>query len=141
MSKINKIIALSVAGLLFSGYLSGVKMFSHTCALDTGCSYFLGYPTCYYGFGFFAIIFIVALGNKFCVWGGQKMKTARIHTLRTITFAGILFSLFFSIKEILIMFEKHIVYGTLILPTCFYGLIVYVIVFFLSLKLKTADDK
>ena len=132
----NKILALSIAGILFSGYLSGVKLFSHTCAIDTGCSYFLGYPTCYYGFGFFALIFLVALANRFCNWGGRTMAIARIHALRTITVAGILFSLYFSTIEIARMFTEKMIYGALIMPTCFYGLIVYLAVFYFSFALR-----
>ena len=131
---INKIIFLSFLGVLFSGYLSAVKLFSKTCAIDTGCSYFLGYPTCYFGFAGFVLILISALANKYCNWGGKTMKTARLHFLRTISFAGLAFSLYFSGVEIAKMINEKITYGALILPTCFYGMILFAIVFVLSFK-------
>ena len=129
------ILYLAVAGVLFSGYLSAVKLFSQTCAIDRGCSYFLGYPTCYYGFGFFVLILLSALAVRFCHWGGQRMYTARLHFLRTVTALGILFSLYFSAIEIYAMVVGRFVYGAFILPTCFYGLLVYLAVFYLSWRI------
>ncbi len=140
MKKIDSIILLAILGTLFSGYLSAVKLFSKTCAIDTGCSYFLDYPTCYYGFAIFALIFLSALANKFCSWGGQKMATARLHALRTFAGAGIIFSTYFSTVEIWQMISKKMVYGALIMPTCFYGLIFYIWVFALSLKYKAVRN-
>ena len=140
MNTLNKILVLSIAGLLFSGYLSAVKLFSHTCAIDTGCSYFLGYPTCYYGFGFFVLIFLATLANTFCSWGGKKMKTARLHALRAFAGAGILFSVYFSVIEIWKMITDKIVYGALIMPTCFYGLIVYILVFYFAFKIRNENS-
>ena len=125
--------------MLFSGYLSAVKLFSQTCAIDSGCSYFLGYPTCYYGFAFFALIFILTLANKFCSWGGEKLAVARLHALRAVSALGIAFSLYFSVVEIWKMISEKMVYGALILPTCFYGLIVYIWVFVLAMKLRSSQ--
>lgn len=143
--RIDQIMILAIAGVLFSGYLSAVKFFSQTCAIDTGCSYFLGYPTCYYGFVFFVLILLAALANKFCSWGGKTMATARLHALRTFAGIGIIFSLYFSAIEIWRMISERMVYGVLIMPTCFYGLIVYVWVFVLAMKLnsskKTEEEK
>ncbi len=136
MTKINKIIILAIAGVLFSGYLSAVKLFSQTCAIDTGCSYFLGYPTCYYGFSIFTLILIAALANKFCKWGGKKMQVARLHALRSFAAVGIVFSAYFSFIEIGQMISKKMVYGALIMPTCFYGLIFYIWVMLLAMKIK-----
>ncbi len=133
---IDKIILLAIAGVLFSGYLSAVKLFAKTCAIDTGCSYFLGYPTCYYGFAFFVVILLSALASKFCSWGGKTMRTARLHLLRTTAGIGIIFSVYFSAIEIWKMISEKMVYGALIMPTCFYGLIVYIWVFVLAMKYK-----
>ncbi len=139
MSKINQIIVLAIGGLLFSGYLSAVKLFSHSCAIDSGCSYFLGYPTCYYGFGFFVLIFILALSNKFRCFGGKVMNTARLHALRTVVSAAIIFSGYFSFVEIKEMFTQQVVYGALIMPTCFYGLIFYIWILVLAFKLQAEE--
>ncbi len=139
MNTLNKILILSIAGMLFSGYLSAVKLFSQTCAIDSGCSYFLGYPTCYYGFAFFVLIFILTLANKFCSWGGEKLAVARLNALRAVSALGIAFSLYFSVVEIWKMISEKMVYGALILPTCFYGLIVYIWVFVLAMKLRSGQ--
>ena len=136
----NYIIYLSVAGVLFSGYLSAVKLFSQTCAIDSGCSYFLGYPTCYFGFGFFALLLILSLSNRFCSWGGQKINTARVHALRTVATLGIVFSAYFSAIEIYAMFKEKMVYGALILPTCFYGLLVYIAILYLAFKISPTKN-
>jgi hypothetical protein len=53
------LLALASAGLLFSGYLSAVNLFSGTCAFNETCPYFLGYPACWYGFAMYLIIFLV----------------------------------------------------------------------------------
>lgn len=56
------ILVLSVAGVLFSGYLSFQELFLKNCTL--GCSNtenILGLPTCFYGFIMFSMIFLTAL--------------------------------------------------------------------------------
>jgi len=50
-------VILTLAGVLFSGYLSGTKLLSGTCAFNESCPIFLGYPACYYGFVMFATMF------------------------------------------------------------------------------------
>jgi hypothetical protein len=51
---------LTAAGVLFSGYLSTVRMHSGICAFDEPCPSFLGHPACYTGFTLFATLFIVS---------------------------------------------------------------------------------
>ena len=57
--RVRLLLALSIAGLLFSGYLSSYRFFSDTCAFNEPCPYFLGYPACYYGFAMFLIMTLV----------------------------------------------------------------------------------
>ena len=52
---------LSLLGVLFSGYLSGIKFFTSTCAFNESCPIFLGLPACYFGFALFLILFITSL--------------------------------------------------------------------------------
>lgn len=54
------IFVLSIAGLLFSGYLSYSELFKKTCALGS-CISVSGIPACVYGFFMYLIIFILAL--------------------------------------------------------------------------------
>ncbi len=54
------ILIISIAGLLFSGYLSYSELFNATCPFG-GCSNLLGLPTCVYGFVMYLAVFIITL--------------------------------------------------------------------------------
>lgn len=54
------ILIISIAGMLFSGYLSYGELFKKSCYLG-GCSMVAGYPACVYGFVMYLIVFIIAL--------------------------------------------------------------------------------
>lgn len=114
-------LGLSILGTAFSGYLSSVKLFSTNCVLSEGCSYFLGYPTCYYGFVFFFILLILTymarVGNR------PRVLTAVVW----VAVIASIFSGYFSFVEISQMFSVGKVYS-LILPSCTYGLLMYMIV-------------
>ncbi len=64
------ILIISVAGLLFSGYLSYGELVQKACPVGLpaqagGCSNVLGAPACVYGFIMYLIVFIVsAIGLK-----------------------------------------------------------------------------
>ena len=116
---------ISLCGVLFAGYLAGVKVFNKECALDTSCSYFLGLPTCVYGFVMFTILLIassVLLFKK-----GAKCQVRLLKIIFIIAIIGSCFSLYFAAVEIM-----GGVTSALILPTCAYGLIAYVIIFGVS---------
>lgn len=114
----------SIAGLLFSGFLTFQKAFSGTCSLREGCTYIYGYPSCLYGFALFLLLTIFSS----MALSGKKMRDY----IMTTTVVGILFALYSSIKELSISITG---YG-LILPSCVYGLIIYIIVFICALRLK-----
>lgn len=57
------ILGVSIAGLLFSGYLSYGELFARVCPLGGGCSYVLGAPSCVYGFIMYAAVFGVSLAG------------------------------------------------------------------------------
>jgi uncharacterized membrane protein len=58
------ILILSIAGLLFSGYLSYSELFKGTCSLGT-CTPVSGVPACVYGFFmYFAVLIVALLGLK-----------------------------------------------------------------------------
>jgi len=119
---------LGLAGFLFSGYMSAVKLFTSTCAFNTPCPYFLGHPACFYGFGMFLVIFVSAILGLLKIISEKNMS----NIVATISTLGILFSGYFTIPEI----EKFIAHlntgATLNLPTCAFGLIFYVIIFIVS---------
>jgi hypothetical protein len=123
-----KIFFLSLAGVLFSGYLSAIKLFSNTCALNEPCPYFWGYPACWYGFGMFLVLFICSI----IVWAKPKAHWANL--LRDIIAAcGIVFAGYFTLPEISKLLDGGSWY-TLGLPTCAYGLIFYILIFIFSIK-------
>lgn len=118
------ILVLSIGGILFSGYLSANKLFSGTCAFNETCPYFLGYPACFYGFGFFLILLSTSILG---VLGKIQEKTA-INTLFFVSLIGILFSGNFVSQEV----ASSKLFGNLGLSTCAYGLIFYIVIFILS---------
>jgi len=55
------ICGLSIAGMLFSGYLSYTELTAKVCALGSGCSMLGGFPTCVYGFVMYTAVFIISI--------------------------------------------------------------------------------
>lgn len=135
MKRIKCIIGLSIFGTLFSGYLSWGKFFNGTCTLQNGgCSDFLGYPTCYYGF----VMFILLL--TFSVLYKLKGKMQYLKALCRISLAGILFSTWFSFIEIIPMITEKVRYD-LFFPSCFYGLIAYIAIFCIARKINKLSEE
>lgn len=65
INALNTVLVLSIAGMLFSGYLSFTEITTKTCAIGGGCSALAGIPTCVYGFVMYLAIFIICiLGRK-----------------------------------------------------------------------------
>jgi uncharacterized membrane protein len=54
------ILVISIAGMLFSGYLSFGEVVLGSCPVG-GCSSIAGIPTCVYGFVMYMAIFIISL--------------------------------------------------------------------------------
>lgn len=140
MNKDKKTISLFVlglAGVLFSGYLSGVKFFSDTCAFNEGCPYFLGYPACYYGFVMFLLIFIFSSLLLLSKIGTRK----GLSIVMRVSILGILFAGYFTLQEIPLLLEQGFKAYMLGLPTCALGLIFYILVFIVSVvSLKEKND-
>lgn len=132
MQKDKKVIGLfvlSLMGVMFSGYLSGVKFFTETCAFNESCPYFLGYPACYYGFGLFLTLFIL---SGLLLWQkvGNKMGLIFISVVSSL---GVLFAGYFTLKELPILLEEGLSAYLLGLPTCALGLVFFVVILFVSL--------
>lgn len=129
--------ALVVAGLCFSGYLSGVKFFTTACALKEQCPYFLGYPACYYGFAMYVVMAIFFV--QFLM--GSVSSRALLIALRAVSGVGILFAGFFTFQELPKLFTEGIASYVLGLPSCAYGLLVYTAIFGISwLAARTFED-
>ena len=115
------LLVLTLAGVLFSGYLSAVKLLTDTCALNEPCPYFLGYPSCWYGFAMYLVMFAA---TAFALFGKTNAKAA-LKTDLIVSFLGILFAGRFAIQE----FMQSTITGVLGLSTCVYGLIFYILIF------------
>ena len=122
------LLVLSVAGLGFAGYLSGVKLFTHTCAFNESCPYFLGYPACYYGFTMYLLLTVFSCLLLF----SRIEKRKNILGIRVVSLLGILFAGYFTLKEIPVLFNEGIGAYVLGLPTCALGLVFYVLIFVIS---------
>lgn len=56
------ILVISIAGMLFSGYLSYGELFQKSCPLGACTSPpLLGIPVCVYGFVMYLIVFIISI--------------------------------------------------------------------------------
>lgn len=120
------ILILSIAGLLFSGYLSAVKLFSNTCALGETCPLFLGLPACYFGFALYLTLTILSV---FLV----SRKSAGIaKSLVAVSGLGILFAGYFTGKELPTLIQDGLGAFTLGLPTCAWGMLFFVAIFILA---------
>lgn len=122
---------IGVAGSLFSGYLSGVKLFTENCAFGESCPYFLGYPSCYFGFLMFATIMIFSGLHVFQRMEGKKAN----EVVYAVSILGILFAGYYTLGELPLLFEEGLTAYVLGLPTCALGLIFYSIVCVLSYRL------
>jgi len=120
---------LTLAGTLFAGYMSGVKLFTDTCAFNETCPYFMGYPACWVGLALFLTMFIVAsfgLAKKITEFAVRR-------TLSFISLLGIIFSGYYVVEEIALLIKQGYADYQLGLSTCTYGLIFYIIIFSISI--------
>ncbi len=122
--------ALSLAGFLFSGYLSGTKLLTKSCAFGESCPLFLGYPACYFGFVLFLILFL----NSFALISKNK-NTINVSIVTSII--GILFAGRFVIQEIAQYVNSGFTWSTLGFPTCAYGLVFFVLIFLFARSIKS----
>jgi uncharacterized membrane protein len=55
------LLGISIAGVLFSGYLSYTELFQQVCALGTCSTTVLSVPSCVYGFVMYLIGLIISI--------------------------------------------------------------------------------
>lgn len=118
-----------LAGLAFSGYLSGVKLFTATCAFGAQCPYFLGYPACYTGF----IVYAVLTGIMIAAQMKNGFTKNLLAALTGVSLFGALFSGYLTSTELPILFSNGFMAFVKSLPLCSIGFIFYVVIFVLSL--------
>lgn len=129
------ILILSVAGLLFAGYLSGVKLLSNTCALGETCPVFLGLPACYFGFTMYLVLTILS------VFFVTRKSVGVRRAIISVSGLGILFAGYFTGKELPVLFDRGLSNFVLGLPTCAWGLVFYVLIFVLTCGTKYGTEK
>lgn len=120
---------LALGGVFFAGYLSAVRLITKKCAFNESCPYFLGFPSCWYGFTMFLVLFGAALSGR----TGYITVSVATNTLLSVSLLGILFAGYFSLQELIAWLRSPSKSYSLGLPTCSYGLVFYVIIFALSL--------
>lgn len=121
-------ILLSLFGVLFSGYLSFSKIFLGSCPLNEGCPVFLGYPACYFGFGFFLALLILSLLKK-------------LEWLRLTSTLAIVFAIYSTYIDLAFPnCPSGVCQYSLLLPTCIYGLAIYLGIFIFSLPRKQKKE-
>jgi hypothetical protein len=113
----------SLIGVLFSGYLTLAKFIGTKCIIAEGCSYFLGYPTCVYGFVMYLILLAL---SSYILFMKPENENKPVTLLLAVSLIGIAFSLYFSAIEAPLM---GTIQYTLFFPTCVYGFFMYLIVF------------
>ena len=129
--------SLAIAGLLFSGYLSSVRFISSACAFNEPCPYFLGYPACYYGFAMFLAMAITLAQNFF----GSISRVRTLSIVLCVSGLGILFAGYFTSRELPRLISEGVSSYLLGLPTCAYGLLVYIAIFAITLAVRRGELK
>jgi hypothetical protein len=110
-------LAISVVGLLFSGFLT---LYSFVSTFP-GCEiYFLGMPSCFYGAMMFGLIFFLSVGLMFM---DKSMRDMRIMGIAAVSFIGILFSSYLTYTVITLTTCTTL--DVLGLPPCIFGLVMY----------------
>ena len=125
---INIILLVSLLGVAFSGYLTLGTVLVGSCPLSGECPYFLGYPACDYGL----IMFLIIFSSSVAFLKTKYNPDTLIKIILFVSIIGIIFSGYFSITELLNPRPSY----TLLLPSCVYGLAMYVIIAFYALKVK-----
>lgn len=122
------LLALSLAGVAFAGYMSAVKFFSETCAFNEPCPYFLGYPACYFGFAMYLALLTLAL----LTYNGLLGVRTGVQWMLYVSIAGILFSGYYTLSELPVLFSRGFNAFLLGLPTCAWGLLMYIAIALVS---------
>jgi uncharacterized membrane protein len=117
------ILYLSIAGVLFAGYLTLSKLLVGTCAFGESCPFLFGYPVCIYGLMIFSTIMISTIALLL----HPADKIAR-NMLWIMSILGVVFSGYYAFQEIFNPICGNACVYQLGLPTCVYGFIVFLAV-------------
>lgn len=132
MKMYTTMLLMSFAGLLFSGYYAGTKLFTDTCAFNETCPLFLGYPACYFGFTMFLLLAGASAGSIF--WPALRVQAVQV--VRAVSILGILFAGYFTAIELPVLFTEGVGVYLFGLPTCAIGLLVYAAIAWIAFRLE-----
>jgi hypothetical protein len=122
---------ISLGGVLFSGFLTYYNSIG-ACPLMEGCSLLFGIPSCVYGLVIFVLLLLFSIINK-------ELNIVKIISLVGVAFAGAT-----SVIDLVISPSGAYSLG---LPSCVYGLAMYIAVFVLcmggskKIEAKTPESK
>ncbi len=119
------ILGFSIGGFLFSGYLTGVKLFSGACAFGETCPIVLGLPACFYGFALYVTLLTLSI---LAIRGRYTLKNSLL-SLGSVSFVGIVFAGTLTIGELPTYLAKGFAAYTFGVPTCFLGLVFFMLIF------------
>jgi hypothetical protein len=129
------VLPLTAAGIIFAGYMTGVKWFSGTCAFNETCPELFGQPTCFYGLIIFSAMFAVALSYRV----RKQYPIGAVRTVLGLSLVGGIFSAVYAVPEIANLISGGSDY-MLGMPTCAYGMFFYLVIiiftFFSLLKIR-----
>lgn len=118
------ILYLSIAGVLFAGYLTVSKMLAGVCAFGESCPFLWNHPVCIYGL----ILFFTVMISTIALLLHPADKLAK-NLLFYTSILGVLFSGYYAFQEIFNPICGNVCVYKLGLPTCVYGFVVFVAVF------------
>jgi hypothetical protein len=111
---------LSIAGILFAGYLTINKLVRNVCSFGESCPFLFGYPVCIYGLILFTLIFLSVLTLL-----SKKDDNLAQCSFTFISVIGVLFSGYYAFQEIFNPICGDACVYKMGLPTCVYGFIVF----------------
>ncbi len=123
------ILYLSIAGVLFAGYLTFSKLIRGVCSFGESCPFLWGHAVCVYGL----ILFSIVLISTITLLITPSDKLAKPLLLFT-SVLGVLFSGYYAYQEVFNPICGDLCVYKLGLPTCIYGFIVFVAVLFCVIK-------
>ena len=119
---------LTLMGVLFSGYMTFFHIFTNRCAFGETCPLFLGKPACWYGLFMFSLMFLTSLLAVFRIISPEAARKI----ILIVSVIGVVFAARFAVPEIQLLMSGHGGRYPLLLPTCTWGLVFYVLILIVS---------
>lgn len=119
------IFGFSLAGFLFSGYLATIQLFSGACAFNETCQTVLHVPVCWYDFA----LFVMLLSLSYYTFTQRIGFAKAITYIGGVSLFGVLFAGTLTLTEIPAYLKKGFGAYTFGVPTCFMGLVFFMMIF------------